>query len=113
MVNYEMDYIPLNIQNFLLSNTCSFIQSKKTRDNVCLTFERVLVQNILYGLSPTVIESIQSIPRWHLVRFALPHVLHCAATMVRQRLKSSSSEDMKKRRKLQAVDENQRPPIKF
>ncbi|KAM3179485.1 hypothetical protein ACTXT7_000500 [Hymenolepis weldensis] len=85
-----------------------------------LNFERVLVQNILYGLPPNVCESIHSIPRWHLVRFALPHVLHCAATMIRQHLKFTSSaggETTKgSSRKAQTHAEDSaafRPPLKF
>nr|CDS15467.1 protein unc 80 [Echinococcus granulosus] len=65
----------------------SFVQSKRTRDNVCLNFERVLVQNILYGLPPT--------------------------TMIRQRLKSSPSTDAKGRGKTQLVTCTQRPPLRF
>ena len=76
-------------------------------------FERVLVQNILYGLPPNVSESIQSIPRWHLVRFALPHVLHCAATMIRQHLKCMPSTDTKGLKKAQQINSTQRPSLKF
>lgn len=78
-------------------------------------FERVLVQNILYGLPPNVCESLQSIPRWHLVRFSLPHVLHCAAIMIRQRLKFTLSAETAKgeRKRAQLFGSALRPPLKF
>lgn len=51
------------------------------------SFERVLVENKLHGLSPALSEAIQSISRWELVQAALPHVLHCTATLLSNRNK--------------------------
>ncbi|GAB1285050.1 Protein unc-80 homolog [Apodemus speciosus] len=65
--------IPLPIQTFLWRQTSSF--------------ERVLVENKLHGLSPALSEAIQSISRWELVQAALPHVLHCTATLLSNRNK--------------------------
>ncbi|KAL8183717.1 UNVERIFIED_CONTAM: Protein unc-80 [Gekko kuhli] len=52
-----------------------------------MSFERVLVENKLHGLSPALSEAIQSISRWELVQAALPHVLHCTATLLSNRNK--------------------------
>ena len=48
-------------------------------------FEKVLVQNILFGLSPSFTNSLQLIPRWRFVVAAFPHVMHCAAAMLQHR----------------------------
>ena len=53
----------------------------------CKSFEKVLVQNIHFGLSPSLTSAIQSIPRWRLVQAALPHVMHCAAALLTNRVK--------------------------
>lgn len=47
----------------------------------------MLVENKLHGLSPALSEAIQSISRWELVQAALPHVLHCTATLLSNRNK--------------------------
>lgn len=53
----------------------------------CKSFEKVLVQNIHFGLSPSLTSALQSIPRWRLVQAALPHVMHCAAALLSNRVK--------------------------
>lgn len=53
----------------------------------CKSFEKVLVQNIHFGLSPSLTSALQSIPRWRLVQAALPHVMHCAAALLTNRVK--------------------------
>lgn len=51
------------------------------------SFERVLVENKLHGLSPELSGAIQSISRWELVQAALPHVLHCTSILLSNRNK--------------------------
>ncbi|ETN77553.1 hypothetical protein NECAME_10987, partial [Necator americanus] len=46
------------------------------------TFERVVVQNILHGLSPSLSDAIASVSRWKLVRAALPHVIQCCGSLL-------------------------------
>ncbi|KRZ74076.1 Protein unc-80 -like protein, partial [Trichinella papuae] len=60
----------------------------KLHEASCVTFERVLVQNILHGLSPNLSEAIKSIPRWRFVRTAFPHVVHCCAALLIERSES-------------------------
>ena len=48
-------------------------------------FEKVLVQNILFGLSPGFTNSLQLIPRWRFVVATMPHVMHCVAAMLQHR----------------------------
>lgn len=45
------------------------------------------MQNIHFGLSPSLTSALQSIPRWRLVQAALPHVMHCAAALLMNRVK--------------------------
>lgn len=45
------------------------------------------MQNIHFGLSPSLTSALQSIPRWRLVQAALPHVMHCAAALLTNRVK--------------------------
>lgn len=54
---------------------------------VLQSFERVLVENKLHGLSPELSGAIQSISRWDLVQAALPHVLHCTSILLSNRNK--------------------------
>nr|CAH8869810.1 unnamed protein product [Trichobilharzia regenti] len=86
-------HIPLPIQSFLFSQTCSFLQKPAARDGVCTTFEKVVVQNILHGRSIVLCEAIQSISRWKFVKAAFPHVLHCGAVMLREKLRDKSVAD--------------------
>ncbi|KAE8580439.1 hypothetical protein XENTR_v10024429 [Xenopus tropicalis] len=81
--------IPLAIQIFLWRQTSAFLRPKlgKQYEASCVSFERVLVENKLHGLSPALSEAIQSISRWELVQAALPHVLHCTATLLSNRNK--------------------------
>ena len=49
------------------------------------SLEKVLVQNVLFGLSPPLTEAIRSVPRWRFVQAAFPHVMHCASTLLYNR----------------------------
>ncbi|XP_062817249.1 protein unc-80 homolog isoform X9 [Anolis carolinensis] len=81
--------VPLPIQTFLWRQTSAFLRPKlgKQYEASCVSFERVLVENKLHGLSPALSEAIQSISRWELVQAALPHVLHCTAILLSNRNK--------------------------
>ncbi|MGH0120631.1 UNVERIFIED_CONTAM: hypothetical protein FKN15_009996 [Acipenser sinensis] len=79
---------PVNYEHH--SDTGSaFLRPKlgKQYEASCVSFERVLVENKLHGLSPALSEAIQSISRWELVQAALPHVLHCTAILLSNRNK--------------------------
>ncbi|XP_077556955.1 unc80, NALCN channel complex subunit isoform X2 [Haemaphysalis longicornis] len=89
--------VPLPIQTFLWRQTSPFIRPKigKGHDasameqrEACKSFEKVLVQNIQFGLSPSLTVAIKSIKRWRLVRAALPHVMHCCAALLYARKES-------------------------
>ncbi|XP_048124538.1 protein unc-80 homolog isoform X5 [Alosa alosa] len=81
--------IPFPIQTFLWRQTSAFLRPKlgKQYEASCVSFERVLVENKLHGLSPALTEAIQSIPRHELLQAALPHVLHCTAILLSNRNK--------------------------
>ena len=48
-------------------------------------FEKVLVQNIQFGLSPSFTDALQLIPRWRFILACFPHVMQCAASMLQHR----------------------------
>uniref|UniRef100_H3C098 Cation channel complex component UNC80 N-terminal domain-containing protein n=1 Tax=Tetraodon nigroviridis TaxID=99883 RepID=H3C098_TETNG len=81
--------IPFPIQTFLWRQTSAFLRPKlgKQYEASCVSFERVLVENKLHGLSPELSGAIQSISRWELVQAALPHVLHCTSILLSNRNK--------------------------
>uniref|UniRef100_A0A3B3ZNW0 Cation channel complex component UNC80 N-terminal domain-containing protein n=1 Tax=Periophthalmus magnuspinnatus TaxID=409849 RepID=A0A3B3ZNW0_9GOBI len=81
--------VPFPIQTFLWRQTSAFLRPKlgKQYEASCVSFERVLVEHKLHGLSPALSEAIQSISRWELVQAALPHVLHCTAILLSNRNK--------------------------
>ncbi|XP_077450088.1 protein unc-80 homolog isoform X22 [Stigmatopora argus] len=81
--------IPFPIQTFLWRQTSAFLRPKlgKQYEASCVSFERVLVENKLHGLSPALSDAIQSISRWELVQAALPHVLHCTSILLSNRNK--------------------------
>nr|XP_054770882.1 protein unc-80 homolog [Lytechinus pictus] len=81
--------IPLPIQIFLWRQTSPFIRPKLTRiyEASCVSFERVLVENKVHGLSPSLSDAIASIPRWQLIQAALPHLMHCCAALLTNRAK--------------------------
>lgn len=53
------------------------------------SFERVVVQNITHGLSPGLCEAMESVSRWKIVQAALPHVIHCCASVLNERKASN------------------------
>ncbi|XP_066978451.1 protein unc-80 homolog isoform X1 [Macrobrachium rosenbergii] len=95
--------VPLPIQTFLWRQSSPFIRPKlgKLHEATCMfcqtapshheikeaskSLEKVLVQNILFGLSPSLTDAIKSIPRWRLIQAAMPHVMHCAASLLYHR----------------------------
>ncbi|CAD5116523.1 DgyrCDS5405 [Dimorphilus gyrociliatus] len=83
--------IPIPIQTFLWRQTSPFFRLKlgKLCEASCVSFERVLVQNILHGLSPSLCEALQSVDRWKVIQAALPHVMHCCSVLIRKRKESS------------------------
>lgn len=60
---------------------------KKELKEACKSFEKVLVQNIQTGLSAPFTGAVKDIGRWRLVQAALPHVMHCCATLLHARVK--------------------------
>uniref|UniRef100_A0A183CA60 UNC80 domain-containing protein n=1 Tax=Globodera pallida TaxID=36090 RepID=A0A183CA60_GLOPA len=56
-----------------------------------MTFERVIVQNILHGISPSLSDAIGSISRWNLVRAAFPHIVQCCAALLAERTAEDAS----------------------
>ncbi|KAJ1528104.1 hypothetical protein ONE63_008019 [Megalurothrips usitatus] len=101
--SYNDQSLPVPIQTFMWHQISPFIRPKlgKAHEAACMfcqhapghhelkeackVFERVLVQNLLNGLSPVVSNAIKSIPRWRFVQAAFPHVMHCTATLLHNR----------------------------
>ncbi|KAL3317971.1 Protein unc-80 [Cichlidogyrus casuarinus] len=59
--------------------------------------ERVLVQNILQGLPQILYGAIQEVPRWELIRYAFPHVLHCSYTLFCEKFKEKLDQSYTRR----------------
>ncbi|CAI5452393.1 unnamed protein product [Caenorhabditis angaria] len=80
----DCDSVPLPIQTFLWRQTNPFLGAKigKLHEASCVTFERVVVQNILHGLSPSLSDALASVSRWKLIRAALPHVIQCCGSLL-------------------------------
>ncbi|CAJ0941559.1 unnamed protein product, partial [Mesorhabditis belari] len=87
----ELEGIPLPIQTFLWRQTNPFLGAKigKLHEASCVTFERVVVQNILHGLSPSLSDAIASISRWKFLRAALPHIIQCCGSLLEAHAASS------------------------
>lgn len=85
--------VPLPIQTFLWRQTSPFIRPKigKLIEASCVSFERVVVQNIVHGLSPSLSNAIESISRWQLIEAAFPHVMHCCAALLQLRKQEKRS----------------------
>ncbi|XP_059612441.1 protein unc-80 homolog isoform X4 [Phlebotomus argentipes] len=101
--------VPVPVQTFLWRQIAPFIRPKLGKlheascmfcqhapghhelKEACKSFEKVLVQNIQFGLSPSLTSALHAIPRWRLVQAALPHVMHCAAALLHNRVKDLQS----------------------
>ncbi|XP_055525794.1 protein unc-80 homolog isoform X1 [Wyeomyia smithii] len=97
--------VPVPVQTFLWQQIAPFIRPKLGKlheascmycqhapghhelKEACKSFEKTLVQNMFYGLSPSLDSALKSIPRWRLVQAALPHVMHCAGALMHNRVK--------------------------
>ncbi|CAF1033932.1 unnamed protein product, partial [Brachionus calyciflorus] len=78
------DIVPIPIQFFFWNQTSLFIKQKFSNltEAHALNFERVIVQNILHGLSPGLSDAINSISRWAFIKASFPHIMHaCASTL--------------------------------
>nr|CAD7425392.1 unnamed protein product [Timema monikensis] len=75
----------VKISDYILSIFCQHAPGHHELKEACKSFEKVLVQNIQFGLSPSLTEAIRSIPRWRLIQASFPHVMHCAAALLHNR----------------------------
>ncbi|VDN04674.1 unnamed protein product [Thelazia callipaeda] len=89
----ELESVPLPIQTFLWRQTNPFLGAKigKLHEASCVTFERVVVQNILHGLSPSLSDAISSVSRWRFVRAAFPHIVQCCASLLSEAAKRENA----------------------
>ncbi|CAG9579717.1 unnamed protein product [Danaus chrysippus] len=101
------DHIPIAVQIFLWRQTTPFMRPRfgKVHDSTCMfcqrapghhelkeackSFEKVLVQNLRFGLTPSLTEAIETIPRWRLIQASLPHVMHALAGLLHTRVKDN------------------------
>ncbi|XP_059153938.1 protein unc-80 homolog isoform X2 [Physella acuta] len=76
--------VPLPIQTFFWRQTSPFIRPKQGKlcEASCVSFERVVVQNILHGLSPSLCEAVQSVSRWKVVQASFPHLMHACSSLI-------------------------------
>ncbi|KAK9704319.1 UNC80 N-terminal [Popillia japonica] len=107
--NLTDQVLPIPIQIFLWKQVSPFIRPKLGKlheascmfcqhappghhelKEACKQFEKVLVQNIQHGLKADLTEAIRSIPRWRLVQASLPHVMHCSAALLYNRMRDGN-----------------------
>lgn len=62
---------------------------------VLQSFERLLLQNIQHGLSPSLSDALKTTPRWQFLKSAFPYVMHCCAAILRNFSGTFSSFDSK------------------
>ncbi|XP_037944678.1 protein unc-80 homolog isoform X2 [Teleopsis dalmanni] len=97
--------LPVSVQTFLWRQIAPFIRPRLGKlheascmfcqhapghhesKEACKSFEKVLVQNIQFGLSPPLTKALGAIQRWRLLQAALPHVMHCVAALLHNRVK--------------------------
>ncbi|KAH8311397.1 hypothetical protein KR044_006087 [Drosophila immigrans] len=96
--------LPVSVQTFLWRQIAPFIRPRLGKlheascmfcqhapghhvSHKCYSFEKVLVQNIQFGLSPPLTKALGAIPRWRLLQGALPHVMHACAALLYCRVK--------------------------
>ncbi|XP_049870612.1 protein unc-80 homolog [Pectinophora gossypiella] len=101
------EVVPIPVQIFLWRQTTPFVRPRlgKVHDAACMfcqrapghhelkeackSFEKVLVQNLRFGLSISLSEAIEAIPRWRLIQAAFPHVMHALAALLHNRVKDN------------------------
>ncbi|XP_069357295.1 protein unc-80 homolog isoform X3 [Maniola hyperantus] len=94
------DIVPIAVQIFLWRQTTPFMRPRfgKVHDSACMfcqrapghhSFEKVLVQNLRFGLATNLTDAIEAIPRWRLIQAALPHVMHALAGLLHNRVKDN------------------------
>ncbi|CAB4054728.1 UNC80 [Lepeophtheirus salmonis] len=83
---------------FLWRQTSPFIRPKFSKmheatcmeiKEACKIFEKVLIQNIRFGLSPSFTDALTLISRWKFIVATLPHVIQCSAALLQHRKESS------------------------
>ncbi|XP_031838288.1 unc80, NALCN channel complex subunit isoform X6 [Nomia melanderi] len=101
--NLQEHALPIPVQMFLWQQLRPFIRSKlgklheaictfcqhtpghhETKE-ACTSLEKVLVQNLLNDLTPSLNQILRTVPRWHLIQAALPYVLHATANHLHNR----------------------------
>ncbi|RNA13664.1 hypothetical protein BpHYR1_016284, partial [Brachionus plicatilis] len=92
------DIVPIPIQFFFWNQTSLFIKQKfgPLTEAHALNFERVIVQNILHGLSPGLSDAINSISRWAFIKASFPHIIHACASALVHRRDNNTSEKLNK-----------------
>ncbi|XP_039288610.1 protein unc-80 homolog isoform X7 [Nilaparvata lugens] len=94
----SLEALPIPIQVFFWQQISPFIRPKLGKHHeascmelkeACKSFEKILVQNIQFGLSPNLTTAIQSIPRWRLIQASFPYVMHSIATLLHSRKDTS------------------------
>lgn len=63
--------------------------------NIFQSFERILVQNIHHGLSPSISDALKSTPRWQFLKSAFPYVMHCCAAILKNFAENFSNYESK------------------
>ena len=97
-VESDTDLVPIPIQFFFWNQTSLFIKQKfgALTEAHAMNFEKVIVQNILHGLSPGLSDAISSITRWSFIKASFPHIMHACASALLYRKENTPGAKLSK-----------------
>ncbi|PFX29002.1 protein unc-80 homolog isoform X2 [Stylophora pistillata] len=84
----ERRVIPLPIQTYFWRQTSQLLKPKLVRRNyesACLSFERIICENRIQDLQPSLASAVKSINRWHLIQSSVPYILQCCSLLLSNR----------------------------
>ncbi|CAH3019143.1 unnamed protein product [Porites evermanni] len=91
----ERRSIPLPIQTYFWRQTSQLLKPKLVRRNyesACVSFERIICENKIQDLQPSLASAVKSINRWHLIQSSVPYILQCCSKLLSNRCRMGNVE---------------------
>lgn len=91
----ERRSIPLPIQTYFWRQTSQLLKPKLVRRNyesACVSFERIICENRIQDLQPSLASAVKSINRWHLIQSSVPYILQCCSKLLSNRCRMGNVE---------------------
>ncbi|XP_048588212.1 protein unc-80 homolog isoform X2 [Nematostella vectensis] len=86
--NVERRSIPLAIQTYFWRQTSQLLKTKLVKrqyESACIALERVICENRIQDLQPSLASAVKSVPRWYFVHSSVPYVIQCCAALLSNR----------------------------